>query len=1240
MQSVSFSNQRLLALFFAAILPGISGSQVPNHPVPETFQAIVVEQPDKNGVAGKSGLQEGDILLNWSTNAARGTLASPLDLIIVEAEQGPRGPVTLEGLHGTQKKTWLLGDGAWGVQARPAFPENLSALYGEGMAQAKAGHWQQARGLWREMPGAIPPWLGAWLYLRAAETFAASRQWPEADEAFQAALQGETGDSVKAYILRTWGKTYELRSEWPHAEESYQKALESDAKVKPENLARALDLSSLGHVALARSELPKAESYFQQSLKIREALAPGTLAVAISLHDLGISAFYRSDLLKAQDYFKQGLEIRNKISPDSLGVADCFTGLGTVANYQGDQVKAQEYYHRALEIRDKLAPESIESAKDLLGLGNVTYELGDLAEAEKYYRRSYEIRQKIAPDSLDVAKSLMSLGNVIYDRGDLARANSYYNQAYEIRERIAPDSLDLARSLMARGIFARDHGDLADAEDYENRALEIQKRLSPGTLDVASTLNNLGIVFFDRGELAKAEDYYLQSLAIIQKKAPDSLNLAHRLTNLGRIALVSGDLDKAGSYFRGSLDIKKKQSPESLEVATGLNNLGEVAAHRQDWLNAEDFYQRALEIREKLAPHGFEIAWNLNCLGALARDRGQPEIAEKYYSRALEIWDRLSPDSSNQAEALAALGKIKNEQGKMAEAGQFFERAIHAVENQTTRVGGTQEIRAGFRSRFETYYKDDIDLLISQGRPELAFQILESSRARTLIETLLAGHVDIQKGVEPALLQQERSLLADINAKSDRLIRIVDEKNHDQRKAIENEIGKLQTQHQELQARIRANSPSYAALTQPQPLTVQDVQQRLLDADTTLLEYALGKDHSYVFCVTASEFAVRELPNRAEIESAARKIHGLLASHDKMISGETFQQRQERWGTAEAEYSRKAAALSAMVFDPIAPLLKRKRILVVAEGALQYISFAALPDPATLGAGATLQRPMILGHEMVNLPSISVLDILRSESRARQRASKTVAVLADPVFEKSDSRLALAQAQVRQTSDAEPANQERNDEEELLTRSATDMGLSKDGKSHFARLPFSRKEAEAILAVTPSGQGKELLDFSANRAAATSPSLGQYRIIHFATHGLLNSEHPELSGLVLSMVDPAGKPQNGFLQLQDIYNLNLPSDLVVLSACETALGKEISGEGLIGLTRGFMYAGASRVVASLWKVSDVATAQLMAEFYRAMEKDGMAPAAALRAAQIKMWKQRRWHNPYFWAAFQLQGEWN
>ncbi len=165
------------------------------------------------------------------------------------------------------------------------------------------------------------------------------------------------------------------------------------------------------------------------------------------------------------------------------------------------------------------------------------------------------------------------------------------------------------------------------------------------------------------------------------------------------------------------------------------------------------------------------------------------------------------------------------------------------------------------------------------------------------------------------------------------------------------------------------------------------------------------------------------------------------------------------------------------------------------------------------------------------------------------------------------------------------------------------------------------------------------MDFQASRTTVLSGDIGQYRYIHFATHGLLDSERPGLSALVFSMVDQQGKPQDGFLRANDIYNLKLPAELVVLSACQTGLGKDIKGEGLVGLTRGFMYAGAARVVVSLWNVNDKATAELMTKFYEKMLKQGQRPAAALRAAQVEMWKQKHWQSPYYWAAFTIQGEW-
>jgi CHAT domain-containing protein len=278
---------------------------------------------------------------------------------------------------------------------------------------------------------------------------------------------------------------------------------------------------------------------------------------------------------------------------------------------------------------------------------------------------------------------------------------------------------------------------------------------------------------------------------------------------------------------------------------------------------------------------------------------------------------------------------------------------------------------------------------------------------------------------------------------------------------------------------------------------------------------------------------------------------------------------------------------------------------------------------------------MIDDHELVYEPSASVLALQRSELANRKRGPHAVAVIANPVFATDDPRVAAltkrngsANVQPKSNGQALPEIATRGGD---VSRALEDIGLER-----FPRLLSSAVEAQKIVNLAPKGESKAALDFDASRETAMSSELSEYRIVHFATHAIVNYEHPELSGIVLSLVDRKGQPQDGYLRLHDIYNLNLPADLIVLSACQTGVGKEIKGEGLIALTRGFMYAGAERVVASLWKVDDVATAELMAQFYKQMFVSGQSPAAALRAAQITLAKKR---SPADWAGFVLQGEW-
>jgi CHAT domain-containing protein len=368
------------------------------------------------------------------------------------------------------------------------------------------------------------------------------------------------------------------------------------------------------------------------------------------------------------------------------------------------------------------------------------------------------------------------------------------------------------------------------------------------------------------------------------------------------------------------------------------------------------------------------------------------------------------------------------------------------------------------------------------------------------------------------------------------------------------------------------------------------------------------------------------LPPRGEIEGAARAFYELLTARNSEQPDELPAARQRRVAAADAALDAAARALSAMLLGPVAGQLGSKRLLIVADGALQYVPFAALPDPAS---GASADDPLIVRHEVVLSPSASAVAVLRSERRDSGRPAKKVAIIADPVFSADDPRV-NRQAVGRTAAAPPPAASASGD----VLRSGADLGISS-----FRRLRFSREEAQTIASLTQAHERLQAVGFDASRATALTADLSQFGIVHFSTHGLLNNTHPELSGLVLSLYDERGQPQDGFLRLHDIYTLRLNADLVVLSACETALGREIRGEGLIGLARGFMYAGASRVVASLWNVEDQATAALMKEFYQGMLAKGDSPAAALRAAQLSMWRGKRWRTPYYWGAFVLQGEW-
>jgi CHAT domain-containing protein/Tfp pilus assembly protein PilF len=931
--------------------------------------------------------------------------------------------------------------------------------------------------------------------------------------------------------------------------------------------------------------------------------------------------------IEAADRF-QGLAAKVQ-SPSSKWLSSWFLfQAASVLADAGRWGQADDAYRRAFEQAQNAKPEF--KARLLQEWARSCEARDDFGEAGKHFQQSLAEWNKLGSETMVVAGSLFYLGLEAFDQGDLGQAQKYYLQALAIQEKLAPGSVYVSATLSNLGVAARRRGDLAAAETYYRKALVIEKKLAPGSHNYALLLNNLAMIAKIRGDTEKAEAYAMQALGALEQLSPGSLDVANALNTLGRVFLQKGDMAKAEDCHKRALAIIQKAAPGSLGILTSqaLNGLGDVARSSGNPAQAVEYYQQSLAIEDRLTPGSIAVAAILNKLGVAAQDHGDFDQAEGYYQQALAILEKRAPGSEDHAESLAALADIMRRRQRLEAAAQFYEQALNSLESQTARLGGGEESRTNFRTKYTSYYTHYIDLLLAQKKPELALQVFERLRARTLLESMASAHVDIRKGVDPALVERERSLQESLNAKSNRRMpQPTNEEAKVRAAAFDKEINDLLAQYRDVEEQIRVTSPAYAALTQPRPLAAKEIQQQLLDPDTLLLEYSLGEQHSYVFAVTSNSLDTYALPGRKEIDQLARRAYAFLTKDPRRGGTESRLKTGKR--------SQALSDLSRLILGPIVPRLKRKRLLIVSDGALQYIPFASLPTPGTI-------EPLVIRHEIVNLPSASVLALLRRQETTRTPARKAVAIMADPVFVAKDDRVEMTAAKTHpQPPDmtnlsVAPGGDESPlaDEPSALDRSAMDLDIG-----GFPRLLFTRREADAIDSIAGKEGVLEALDFDASKSTALSSRLKDYRIIHFATHGLLNNDHPELSGLVFSLVDRQGQAEDGFLRMFDIYNMDLKADLVVLSACQTALGKEIGEEGLVGLTRGFMYAGAPRVVASLWKVDDEATAALMKKFYEGMLHDHQTPAQALRAAQQWMRTQPAWRAPYYWAGFILQGEW-
>ena len=998
--------------------------------------------------------------------------------------------------------------------------------------------------------------------------------------------------------------------------EKYQEALELYQRAG-DRRGEAETLSNIGEVYYSLGEMRKALEKFNEALPISQAVGDRS-GEATTLNSIAVAYSSLGEKKKALEKHNEALLISRAVG-DRKGEAIMLNSIGAVYWSLGETQKALENYREALPLR-RAVGDRVGEATTLNNIGIVYRSLGESQKALETYNESLLLRRAVG-DRNGETSTLNNIGAVYQSLGEAQKALEMYQEALSI-SRALGDRRGEAIMLNNIGGVYRSLGEAQKALEMYNEALPLRRAVGDRNGE-AATINNIGLFYYSLGEAQKALEKYNEAL-LISRAIGDRRGEATTLDNIGGVYRSQGEAQKALEKYNEALLISRTVGDRRGE-ATTLSNIGAAYSSLGEKQKALEKYNEALQLSLTLGDRGLE-AVTLNSIGAVYYSLGETQKALEKYNEALSL-RRAVGARDREAITLLGIARVEQKHGNLTQARQTVEQAISLIESLRTNTD-SQELRASYFAKKQEFFETYIDVLMQMHKqnPDAAFDnvalaVSERARARSLLELLEEARADIRQGVDGSLLERERSLQQRLNARAAAQVRLLNGKHTPaQADAAAKEIAAITSDYEEVRAQIRSRSPRYAALTQPQPLGLAEIQQQALDEDTLLIEYALGEKRSYLWLVSQRSIDSYELPPRAELEAAARRVYELLTA------------RPNRWTPPDQQFIAQAKAISRMLLGPVATRLGGKRLVVVAPGALSYLPFAALPLPEDKKRPAGDYEPLIAKHEVVSIPSASVLSVIRRETAGRQRAAKSVAVLADPVFEDSDPRLESAKK-------GNPSGETKADAEfSELKRSIRTMNFS-GARTGFTRLAFSRQEAESINALTPKGTGLKATDFNASRDLALSQKLSQYRIVHFATHGLLNSERPELSGLVFSLIDRKGILQDGFLRLHEIYNLQLNADLVVLSACETGLGKEIKGEGLIGLTRGFMYAGAPRVIASLWNVDDLATAELMKLFYQRMLKDGMPAGAALRSAQLELSRQKRWASPYYWAGFVLHGEW-
>ncbi|MFT5142694.1 MAG: CHAT domain-containing protein/tetratricopeptide (TPR) repeat protein [Rhodothermales bacterium] len=877
-------------------------------------------------------------------------------------------------------------------------------------------------------------------------------------------------------------------------------------------------------------------------------------------------------------HFQAALSLYQNIG-DARGVAQALGGIG----YLHWSLDRSQYLRLNL-----LALDARVAADDHQLTGNTLYDVGlayqfvdrDYEQALRYYRRSDSVRVAIG-DSLALNRMLPAVASLYRTTGDLPRSRRYYERSIRAHERAGDDRL-LAISERNLGVLLSYMGFHSDALPHLQRAQAIHKARGE-TDDVAPVVNWIGVVYRRLGDYDGAVAAYQQAIKIAEEAENTEL-LGWAYNNLGVVLAYAGRYPRATTFYNRALEafqgigLHAGILDATLNIADGYYELGDYAL-------AEEYGARAGVLADSLGDPTRQ-GRALGTLASVYAQTGRVPESEAAFDELAEL-ARFTNMSELEWGALLQRAHLEGERGAIADALTHYEKAFEALE-RTRMAQLTDEDKSGYlaqqRYAFEDYTHFLGDLHADDpGQDYLsrAFEFTERGKARSFLDLLAEALANVSEGVEPGLLARQNDIweaLAGARATLAEATSNSEAGPEDARNARAL-LDSLETGYDLLQREIRSSNPRYADLQYPQTATIQDVQRGLLDSETALLEYAVGDSSSTLWVITSEGSSMHRLPARAEIQEQVELFRFALSDPAR---------------TDAETYAATAARLYQMLLQTAeTELADIERLIIVPDDVLHYIPFEALVTDTTGNPSFATMPYLIARHAVSYAPSASVLLQVRSGASSREQGDrKDLLAFGDPTFSESDN---------------------------------------------LAQLPFAGLEVDAISKLFDSGRSDVYQgDDASERRAKTAVDLSGYRYVHFATHGLINEDRPDFSGIALAT--DALSDDDGFLQAAEVFNLKIDADLVVLSACETGLGRLVRGEGLVGLTRAFMYAGAPSVVVSLWAVADQSTATLMEGLYTRLAPGTESRDESLRGAKRQMIASGENAHPFFWAPFVLVGD--